>query len=139
MANDRVLVLILAGGVGERLWPLTKDRSKPAVPFAGIYRIIALPLSNCLNSRLFRIILLTQHKSLSLDRHVISAWSIFPPELGGYIQCIPSQGRFGEYAYKGTADAVFQNIYSLQVEDPQWVVVLSGDHIYRMDYRPLLM
>ncbi|HQL63751.1 MAG TPA: glucose-1-phosphate adenylyltransferase [bacterium] len=133
-----LLTLILAGGQGERLHPLTKDRSKPAVPFAGSYRIIDFTLSNCLNSNLRRIYLLTQYKSQSLDRHLRNGWSIHNPELGEFIEPVPPQRRFSTNWYDGTADAVFQNIYLLQQQKPALVVILSGDHVYRMDYRPLI-
>jgi glucose-1-phosphate adenylyltransferase len=136
--SDKTLVLILCGGKGERLHPLTRDRAKPSVPFLGIYRIIDFSLSNCLNSGLRKIGLLTQYKSLSLERHLLNGWSIFHPESRGYIISLPAQGRVGDHWYEGTADAVFQNIYSIQQENPELVLVLSGDHVYRADYRPLL-
>ncbi len=138
MIPGRILTLILAGGQGERLHPLTKDRSKPAVPFAGNYRIIDFTLSNCLNSGLRRIYLLTQYKSQSLDRHSRTAWNVFNPELGEFIAPVPPQRRFSTNWYAGTADAVFQNIYLLQQEKPTYVLILSGDHVYRMDYRRLI-
>jgi len=134
----KTLTLILAGGQGDRLRPLTKDRSKPAVPFAGNYRIIDFTLSNCLNSGLRRIYLLTQYKSQSLDRHIRTGWDVFNPELGEFIAPVPPQRRFSTNWYAGTADAVFQNIYLLEQEKPTYVLILSGDHVYRMDYRPLI-
>ena len=119
------LVFILAGGQGERLYPLTKDRSKPSVHFAGIYRIIDFSLSNCLNSYLTRIIVLTQYKSLSLDRHIKTAWNLYFRESGNFIDVVPPQQRFDENWYMGTADAIFQNIYIIQHEKPEYVIILS--------------
>jgi glucose-1-phosphate adenylyltransferase len=133
---DDVLALVLAGGQGERLKPLTLERSKPAVPFGGIYRIIDFTLSNCLNSGLRKIYVLTQYKSDSLERHIKRGWDpLFSPELGEWIYTIPPQLRVGERWYEGTADAVYQNLYLLQKERPERVVILSGDHVYKMDYR----
>ena len=132
------MTLILAGGQGERLHPLTKDRSKPSVPFAGSYRIIDFTLSNCLNSGLRKVYLLTQYKSHSLDRHLRTGWSILNSELGEFIAPVPPQRRFSTNWYHGTADAVFQNVYLLELEKPTLVLILSGDHVYRMDYRPLI-
>ncbi|MBC7361276.1 MAG: glucose-1-phosphate adenylyltransferase [Candidatus Aminicenantes bacterium] len=134
----KVLVMILCGGKGERLYPLTKDRAKPSVPFAGSYRIIDFSLSNSLNSGFRKIALLTQYKSLSLERHILQGWSIFHPESNEYIISLPAQGRLSEHWYEGTADAVFQNIYTIQQENPDVILVLSGDHVYRADYRQLL-
>lgn len=135
---NRTLVFLLSGGQGERLYPLTKDRSKPAVPFGGIYRIIDFSLSNCLNSDLRKIIVLTQYKSLSLDRHLKSAWNLFIRELAHYIDVVPPQQRIDNNWYRGTADAIFQNIYIIEMEKPAYVLILSGDHVYKMDYRRLL-
>jgi glucose-1-phosphate adenylyltransferase len=132
------LTVILAGGQGERLYPLTKHRAKPAVPFGGIYRIIDFALSNCLNSYLKRICVLTQYKSDSLDRHIRLGWSIFPYDRGEFIFTIPPQFRASEKWYQGTADAVYQNIYTIERESPEYVMVLCGDHIYKMDYSELL-
>jgi len=134
----KTCVMILAGGQGERLYPLTRDRAKPAVPFGGHYRIIDFVLSNCLNSGFRRMHVLTQYKSLSLDRHLHMGWSIFNRELGEFLDIIPPQQRTSTRFYRGTADAVFQNIYTLERERPEYVIVLMGDHIYRMDYRELL-
>ncbi len=134
----KTLVFLLAGGQGERLYPLTRDRSKPAVPFGGIYRIIDFSLSNCLNSDLKKIIVLTQYKSLSLDRHIKNVWNIFPRELGSFIDVVPPQQRIADTWYLGTADAIFQNIYIIEMEKPEYVLILSGDHIYKMDYRRLI-
>lgn len=132
------MAIILAGGQGERLSPLTRDRTKPAVPFGGIYRIIDFTLSNCLNSGLHRICLLTQYKSLSLHRHIHEGWNIFHPALPGYLEVIPAQQRTGDAWYMGTADAVFQNIYSIEKDNPEYVVILSGDHVYKMDYAEMV-
>jgi glucose-1-phosphate adenylyltransferase len=137
-AVRNTLVMLLAGGQGERLYPLTKDRAKPAVPFAGVYRIIDLTLSNCLNSGLRRIYVLTQYKSESLDRHVRFGWDILNPEIGEWIETRPPQQRMTSDWYLGTADAIYQNIYTLENERPRHVLVLSGDHVYRMDYSPML-
>ena len=135
---EQTLTLILAGGQGSRLQPLTRDRAKPAVPFGGKYRIIDFPLANCLHSGLRRILVLTQYKSLSLQKHLRDGWSLFNPELGEYITPVPPQMQTGERWYGGTADAVFQNLYLLRRSGARWVLILSGDHIYRMDYAPLL-
>ncbi len=132
---QNVLAVILAGGKGERLHPLTIHRAKPAVPFGGKYRIIDFTLSNCINSHVRRIVVLTQYKSLSLDRHLAVGWeSLLNPELGEYIYRVPPQQRTGDRWYEGTADAVFQNIYLIEREDPPYLLILSGDHIYKMDY-----
>ena len=137
MLND-LLAVVLAGGEGKRLSPLTRDRAKPAVPFAGQYRIIDFTLSNCLNSHIRKIIVLTQYKSGSTSRHLAAGWSIFNPELGEFIYEIPPQMRVGERWYQGTADAIYQNLYSLEVIKPKYVLVLAGDHIYKMDYGKML-
>jgi len=130
-----VLALILAGGKGERLHPLTIHRAKPAVPFGGKYRIIDFTLSNCINSLVRRIAILTQYKSLSLDRHLALGWErLLNAELGEYIFTIPPQQRIDERWYEGTADAVFQNVYLIEKEDLPYVLILSGDHIYKMNY-----
>ena len=134
IARRKILTMILAGGQGERLYPLTQDRAKPAVPFGGIYRIIDFALSNCLNSGLRKIVVLTQYKSFSLDRHLRLGWNIFSNELDEYIERIPPQQRIGDQWYLGTADAVYQNIYTLEKEQPEMVLVLAGDHVYKMDY-----
>jgi glucose-1-phosphate adenylyltransferase len=133
-----VLTLILAGGKGTRLEPLTRDRAKPAVPFGGLYRIIDFTLSNCINSGLRRIFVLTQYKARSLDRHISRGWGFLGRELGEYIEVLPPQQRIDEHWYKGTADAIYQNIYSIEKEDPRYVLVLAGDHIYKMDYSDML-
>jgi glucose-1-phosphate adenylyltransferase len=131
--------MILAGGVGERLYPLTKVKAKPAVPFGGIYRIIDFTLSNCLHSGIRRIFVLTQHKSLPLDRHLWLGWSsLFRTELGEFLATVPPQQRLVREWYRGTADAVFQNIDLLSHERPKFVLILAGDHVYRIDYRAML-
>ncbi len=134
----RVLALILAGGKGTRLEPLTRDRAKPAVPFGGIYRIIDFPLSNCLNSGLRQILVLTQYKAASLDRHINLGWRFLCRELDEYVDILPPQQRIDENWYQGTADAVYQNIYSIEKANPEYVLILSGDHIYKMDYAELI-
>jgi len=133
-----VLSLVLAGGRGKRLEPLTRDRSKPAVPFGGAYRIIDFTLSNCINSGLRRVLLLTQYKAASLDRHIDAGWKFLYRELNEFIDVVPPQQRIGESWYRATADAVYQNIYTLERYQPKYVLILSGDHVYQMDYRPLL-
>ncbi|MBC7855973.1 MAG: glucose-1-phosphate adenylyltransferase [Pirellulaceae bacterium] len=133
------LAVILAGGKGSRLEPLTRDRAKPAVPFGGAYRIIDFTLSNCLNSDMRRIMLLTQYKAISLDRHINLGWrDYFNHELGEFVDIIPPQQRIDEQWYQGTADAVYQNIYVIEKERPEYVVVLAGDHIYKMNYRTMI-
>jgi glucose-1-phosphate adenylyltransferase len=137
-AIDDSLVIVLAGGVGERLFPLTKERAKPAVYFGGPYRIIDFVLSNCINSGLRRIYIATQYKSLSLNRHIRMGWSIVSEELGEFVEILPPQKRVSEHWYQGTADAVYQNLYSVTRENPKQVIVLSGDHVYKMDYSRML-
>jgi len=136
--KEKILTLILAGGKGERLYPLTRDRAKPSVPFGGIYRIIDFTLSNAINSGLRKIYVLIQYKSYSLQRHIREGWNIFSRELGEFIDVIPAQMRIGTDWYLGTADSVFQNIYFLNQEKPDLVLILSGDHIYKMDYRRMI-
>lgn len=135
---SKTLAVVLAGGVGSRLQPLTHQRAKPAVPFGGKYRIIDFTLTNCLHSGLRRILVLTQYKSHSLQKHLRDGWSIFNPELGEYITPIPPQMRTGDNWYSGTANALYQNLYLIERSDADWVVILSGDHIYRMDYAPMI-
>ena len=135
---DGILVILLAGGAGERLYPLTKERAKPAVYFGGPYRIIDFTLSNCINSGLRHIYIATQYKSLSLNRHIRMGWNVVSEELGEFIEILPPQKRVGEHWYLGTADAVFQNLYSIAQESPSHVIVLSGDHVYKMDYSKML-
>jgi glucose-1-phosphate adenylyltransferase len=129
------LVFLLAGGQGERLYPLTRDRAKPAVPFGGHYRIIDFTLTNCVHSELRRIFVMTQYRSLSLERHVKRGFQFLPRELGEFIDTVPPQFRSGSSWYAGTADAVYQNIDLMQAEKPKRLLVLSGDHVYRLDYR----
>jgi glucose-1-phosphate adenylyltransferase len=135
---DDTLVIVLAGGAGERLYPLTKDRAKPAVYFGGPYRIIDFSLSNCINSGLRRIFIATQYKSLSLNRHIRMGWNIVSEELGEFVEILPPQKRVSEHWYQGTADAVYQNLYSILRENPRHLIVLSGDHVYKMDYARML-
>ncbi|HEV2490684.1 MAG TPA: glucose-1-phosphate adenylyltransferase [Candidatus Acidoferrales bacterium] len=129
--------VLLAGGQGERLWPLTRDRAKPAVSFGGIYRIIDVTLSNCLNSDLRKVFVLTQYKALSLNRHIRRGWSSLMG-IGDYIEVLPPQMRVSSHWYQGTADAVYQNIYSIGSEQSSYVIILSGDHIYKMNYQKML-
>lgn len=138
MLGDDVLVIVLAGGAGERLAPLTRERAKPAVYFGGPYRIIDFVLSNCINSGLRHIFIATQYKSLSLNRHIRQGWTVVSEELGEFIEILPPQKRVGEHWYQGTADAVYQNLYSIIRENPKYVVVLAGDHVYKMDYQKML-
>jgi len=134
MTMRDVFTIILAGGRGERLLPLTQHRAKPAVPFAGKYRIIDVTLSNCLNSGLRKIAVLIQYKSHSLDRHLRRGWSIFNPELGEFIFSVPPQQRISADWYRGTADAVHQNLFLLEQERPKFLLILAGDHVYKMNY-----
>ncbi len=134
----RVLALILAGGKGTRLEPLTRERAKPAVPFGAAYRIIDFPLSNCINSGLRRILVLTQYKATSLDRHINLGWRFLCRELDEFIDILPPQQRIGEAWYRGTADAVYQNIYSIEKTRPDLILILAGDHIYKMDYSVMI-
>ncbi len=137
-AMDCVAV-VLAGGKGSRLEPLTRDRAKPAVPFGGAYRIIDFVLSNCLNSGLRKMLVLTQYKAMSLDRHINLGWRrYFCRELGEFIDVVPPQQRIDEQWYQGTADAVYQNIYTIEKERPSHVLILAGDHVYKMNYRTML-
>src|ERR1700740_583566 len=135
---DDSLVIVLAGGAGERLFPLTKDRAKPAVYFGGPDRIIDFALSNCINSGLRRIFIATQYKSLSLNRHIRMGWNVVSEELGEFIEILPPQKRVGEHWYLGTAAAVFQTLYSIDREAANHIIVLSGDHVYKMDYAKML-
>ncbi|HYE26112.1 MAG TPA: glucose-1-phosphate adenylyltransferase [Clostridia bacterium] len=133
------LGVLLAGGAGERLYPLTRDRAKPAVTFGGIYRIIDITLSNCINSNLRKVHILTQYKALSLNRHIREGWTgLVSSELGEFIEILPPMKRVSENWYMGTADAVYQNIYSIGSEEPKYVLILSGDHIYKMNYDLML-
>ena len=134
----KTLVMILAGGQGERLFPLTKYRTKPSVPFGGKYRIIDFTLTNCLNSGFRKIFVLTQYMSDSLNRHLYEAWNIFNPELGEFIYSIPPQFKTSNNWYLGTANAIQQNFNLLEDEIFEWVLILSGDHIYKMDYLKMM-
>ena len=132
-----ILAILLAGGAGERLSPLTLNTAKPAVPFGGVYRIIDFTLSNCINSGIRRVFILTQYKSLELTRHVREGWNILSGELGEFVEVIPPMKRIHDDWYLGTADAVYQNIESILVEAPEQTLILSGDHIYKMDFREM--
>src|SRR5687767_15445241 len=138
MDLDDILVILLAGGVGERLFPLTKERAKPAVYFGGPYRIVDFTLSNCINSGFRRIFICTQYKSLSLNRHIRMGWNVVSEELGEFIEILAPQKRVGEHWYLGTAHAVYQNLDSILRENPKQLIVLSGDHVYKMDYAKML-
>ncbi|MBA2251693.1 MAG: glucose-1-phosphate adenylyltransferase [Nitrospirales bacterium] len=135
---QRLMTMVLAGGKGERLYPLTQHRAKPAVPFGGKYRIIDFTLSNCLNSGLRHIAVLIQYKSYSLDRHIRQGWNVLNGEIGEYIASIPAQQRTGEEWYRGTADAVYQNLFLLENDPAEYLLILAGDHIYKMDYAEML-
>ncbi len=134
----KTLTMVLAGGQGERLFPLTKDRTKPSVSFGGKYRIIDFTLSNCLNSGFRKIFVLTQYKSDSLNRHLYEAWNIFNPELREFIYSIPPQFKISNNWYMGTANAIRQNFNLLEDEQYDWLLILSGDHIYKMDYLKMI-
>lgn len=136
--QNKTLTFILAGGEGSRLHPLTARRSKPSVPFGGKYRIIDFTLTNCLHSRLRKILVLTQYKSHSLNKHLRDGWSIFNPELGEFITPVPAQMNRGDHWYEGTADAIFQNLNLIERSNSEYTMILSGDHIYRMDYAAML-
>jgi len=135
---ENVLAILLAGGAGERLLPLTLHTAKPAVRFGGTYRIIDFTLSNCINSDIRRILVLTQYKALELIRHIRDGWTILSPELGEYIEVIPPMKRIHEDWYLGTADAVYQNTHSITAEQPEHCLILSGDHIYKMNYHEMV-
>jgi glucose-1-phosphate adenylyltransferase len=135
---NNVLAILLAGGVGERLHPLTRDTAKPAVSFGGGYRIIDFTLSNCINSHMRRILILTQYKSLELTRHIRNGWNFLSPELGEYIEMIPPMKRVSDDWYLGTADAVFQNSASIAQEGCEYTLILSADHIYKMNYGEMI-
>lgn len=136
--QERTISIILAGGAGSRLYPLTAERAKPAVPFGGRYRIIDFTLSNCLHSGLRRILVLTQYMSHSLQQHLRDTWSIYNADLGEYITPVPPQMRTGQSWYSGTADAIYQNLFLVEESGAEYVLILSGDHIYRMDYAAML-
>ncbi len=133
-----VLAIVLAGGRGSRLEPLTRDRAKPAVPFGGIYRIIDFTLSNCINSDMRKILVLTQYKATSLNRHIDQGWNFLCRELGEYIEVIPPQQRIAEMWYQGTADAIYQNVYTIEKASPRDTMILAGDHIYKMNYARMI-
>ena len=133
-----VLTIVMAGGRGSRLEPLTRDRAKPAVPFGGIYRIIDFTLSNCINSDLRKILVLTQYKATSLNRHLDEGWRFLCRELGEYIEVTPPQQRIAEMWYQGTADAIYQNVYTIEKAAPRDTLILAGDHIYKMNYASMI-
>lgn len=135
---NKVLTFIMAGGKGERLFPLTRERTKPAVPFGGIYRIIDFTLSNCINSGLRKVCVFTQYKSSSLSHHLIMGWNILNSELGEYIDAVPAQQRISESWYLGTADSIYQNLYLVNEEKPDYVLILAGDHVYKMNYAEMI-
>jgi glucose-1-phosphate adenylyltransferase len=135
---NKVLTVMLAGGAGERLFPLTRDIAKPAVPFGGNYRVIDITLSNSINSGLRKIYILTQYKALVLNRHIRQAWNIVSPELGEFIEVLPPTKRVSEHWYRGTADAVYQNAQSIEAEGLPYTLILSADHIYKMNYQYML-
>ena len=136
--TKKTLALVLAGGRGSRLYELTDWRAKPGVPFGGKFRIIDFPLSNCVNSGIRRIGVLTQYKSHSLVRHLGRGWSNFQSELGEFVEVLPASQRTSDEWYTGTADAIYQNLDIIRTHQPEYVLVLSGDHIYKMDYGPML-
>ena len=137
MVQDNALVMILAGGEGKRLHPLTKDRAKPAVPFGGRYRIIDFVLNNFINSGFFKIKVLTQYKSDSLNKHISRGWAL-SPLINQYVDLVPAQMRTGGSWYMGTADAVWQNVFHIHDEDPKFICIFGGDHIYKMDVSQML-
>ncbi|MBV8516721.1 MAG: glucose-1-phosphate adenylyltransferase [Acidobacteria bacterium] len=137
LARRNVLTMILAGGMGERLYPLTRDRAKPAVPFGGRYRIIDFVINNFINSGFFKLKVLTQFKSTSLIEHITRTWRLVP-EIGQYVDVVPAQMRKGPFWFRGTADAVFQNLELIFDEEPEYVCVFGGDHIYKMDVNQML-
>ncbi len=136
--KHKLLTFILAGGMGERLLPLTLYRAKPAVPYLGHYRIIDFTLSNCINSGIRQIFVLSQYRSESLERHLVQGWNFFHGPLEEFLISLPPPMRMGGEWYRGTADAIFQNLHVLEREKPKNVLILSGDHIYRMDYRKMI-
>ncbi|MEY4060428.1 MAG: hypothetical protein RIQ31_90, partial [Actinomycetota bacterium] len=137
MSTPRIFGMVLAGGEGKRLMPLTADRAKPAVPFGGSYRLIDFALSNLINSGLRRIVVLTQYKSHSLDRHISQTWRM-SPLLGAYVASVPAQQRLGKRWFSGSADAILQSMNLLSDERPDIVVVVGADHVYRMDFEQMI-
>ncbi len=137
MASAKVMAIVLAGGEGKRLMPLTADRAKPAVPFGGVYRLVDFALSNLVNARYLRIVVLTQYKSHSLDRHISQAWRM-STLLGNYIAPVPAQQRVGKRWYLGSADAIFQSLNLVRDEKPDIIVVVGADHVYRMDFAQMV-
>ena len=135
--SKKVLAIVLAGGEGKRLMPLTLDRAKPAVPFGGIYRLIDFALSNIVNSGYLRVVVLTQYKSHSLDKHVTTTWRM-SSMLGNYVAPVPAQQRMGKHWYLGSADAIYQSLNLIEEEKPDYVVVVGADHVYRMDFSQML-
>ncbi|MDD5088526.1 MAG: sugar phosphate nucleotidyltransferase, partial [bacterium] len=136
---ENALTIVMAGGRGERLYPLTRDMAKPVVPFGGCYRIIDFTLSNCFNSGIRQIYLLTQYSNLTMTRHISLAWDpLFRRELDEFIEALPPQHRTSENWYRGTADSIYQNIDLLELHRPEYVIILSGDHVYKMDYSRML-
>jgi len=137
MAEPRILGIVLAGGEGKRLAPLTLDRAKPAVPFAGLYRLIDFALSNLVNAGVLKIAVLTQYKSHSLDRHITMTWRM-STLLGNYVTPIPAQQRTGKLWFQGSADAIFQSLNLVRDERPDVIVVVGADHVYRMDFAQMV-
>jgi glucose-1-phosphate adenylyltransferase len=135
---ENVLAVLLAGGAGERLNPLTRHTAKPAVSFGGMYRIVDFTLSNCINSDIRHIFILTQYKSLELNRHIRNGWYFLPGELGEFVEIMPPMKRVHDDWYLGTADAVYQNLESIAAENPSLVLILAGDHIYKMNYMEMV-
>jgi glucose-1-phosphate adenylyltransferase len=132
------LAIVLAGGRGSRLEPLTRDRAKPAVPFGGLYRIVDFTLSNCINSDIRKVLVLTQYKATSLNRHLDMGWKFLTRELDEYIEVIGPQQRIAEMWYQGTADAIYQNVYTIEKAAPRDTLILAGDHIYKMNYARMI-
>lgn len=135
--NPKILSIVLAGGEGTRLMPLTRDRAKPAVPFGGVFRLIDFPLSNLVNSGYMQTVVLTQYKSHSLDRHISTVWR-FSPLLGNYVSPVPAQQRLGKHWYLGSADAIYQTINIIEDVQPDIVVIVGADHVYRMDFQQMV-
>src|ERR1700733_977210 len=136
-AESRALGMVLAGGAGKRLAPLTADRAKPAVPFGGLYRLVDFALSNLVNAGMRRICVLTQYKSHSLDRHITTTWRL-SDLLGNYVTPVPAQQRLGPHWYTGSADAIYQSMNLIHDDNPDLVVVVGADHVYRMDVRQMI-